>query len=102
MPSAVFGGAFFGVIIVYWFNERFGRRKALIIAGMVFNIGTTFQIASYGNYALFYIGRIVAGLAVGGISFVLPQYLSECSPAKSRGAVVGAVSCAAAHDEDPT
>jgi sugar porter (SP) family MFS transporter len=86
----VFGGAFFGVIVIYWLNERFGRRVALILSGMIFNIGTIFQIVCNGNVGAFYAGRIVAGLGVGGISFVVPQYLSECSPAIARGAVVGA------------
>ena len=79
-------------MIIYWFNERFGRRLALIGSGMVFNIGTIFQVACNGNVGAFYAGRIIAGLGVGGISFVVPQYLSECSPAVARGAVVGAVS----------
>ncbi|RFU32248.1 hypothetical protein B7463_g4092, partial [Scytalidium lignicola] len=89
MVSTFFGGAFFGVILMYWFNEKFGRRLALILAGMVFNCGIIFQVACHGNVPAFYAGRIIAGLGVGGISFVVPQYLSECSPARARGAVVG-------------
>lgn len=86
------GGAFFGVILMYYFNERYGRRLALIVAGLIFNIGVILQIASGGHIPTFYVGRIFSGMGVGGSTFAVPQYLSENSPAIARGGLIGAVS----------
>ncbi|OAA60352.1 quinate permease [Niveomyces insectorum RCEF 264] len=83
------GGAFFGVILIYWFNESFGRRRALVLSAMVFNIGVIIQMVSRGNIGVFYFGRVISGLGVGGISFAVPQYLSECAPPEVRGGCVG-------------
>ncbi|KAF2093306.1 MFS quinate transporter QutD [Rhizodiscina lignyota] len=82
-------GAFFGVIFCYWFNERYGRRIALIMAGCIFNIGVIMQLAAHGNHAVFYVGRILSGFGVGASTFISPQYLSETSPPSGRGAVIG-------------
>jgi MFS family permease len=79
-------------MISFWFNEKYGRRAALIVAGILFDIGVILQIASHGNVAVFYVGRIISGLGIGGSSFVVPQYLSENSPAIARGALIGCVS----------
>lgn len=40
------------------------------------------------QWALFNVGRVVAGLGVGLISTLIPMYQSECAPAWVRGAVV--------------
>ncbi|KAL4787203.1 general substrate transporter [Aspergillus varians] len=89
MVNTFQGGAFFGVMMFYYFNERFGRRVALIAAGCVFNIGVVLQVACHGNIPVFYVGRLVSGMGIGGTTFVIPQYLSECAPAAARGGIVG-------------
>ncbi|KAL4791206.1 general substrate transporter [Aspergillus venezuelensis] len=89
MVNTFQGGAFFGVMMFYYFNERFGRRVALIAAGCVFNLGVVMQVACHGNIPVFYVGRFVSGLGIGGTTFVIPQYLSECAPAAARGGIVG-------------
>lgn len=85
------GGAFFGVILMYYFNEKYGRRLTLIIAGLIFNVGVILQIASGGHVPTFYAGRILSGMGVGGSSFAVPQYISENSPAVARGGLLGVV-----------
>ncbi|KAL4920276.1 general substrate transporter [Aspergillus aurantiobrunneus] len=87
--SHVQGGAFFGVMMFYYFNERFGRRCALIAADCVFNVGVIMQVACQGKIPVFYVGRLVSGMGIGGTTFVIPQYLSECAPAAARGGIVG-------------
>jgi MFS family permease len=89
--SSVQAGAFFGVMAVYFVNERFGRRFALLWASVIFNIGVILSMASLGNIPLFYVGRIISGLGVGATTFAVPQYLSECAPASARGGIVGCV-----------
>jgi MFS family permease len=76
---------------MYLFNERFGRRLGLIVAGVLFNIGVILQITSNGHVPTFYVGRIFSGFGVGGSTFIVPQYLAECAPAIARGGLIGAV-----------
>lgn len=83
------GGCFFGAIAVYWFNERFGRRKSLMLAGTVFCAGVVMQLFSTGKIGLMYAGRAFTGLGVGSSSLVIPQYIAECSPPAVRGGLVG-------------
>ncbi|KAL4875814.1 general substrate transporter [Aspergillus karnatakaensis] len=89
MVNTFQGGAFFGVMMFYYFNERFGRRIALVAAGCVFNIGVILQVSCHGNLPAFYVGRLISGMGIGGTSFVIPQYLSECAPAAARGGIIG-------------
>jgi len=49
------------------------------------------QMACGGNIPVFYIGRFVSGLGIGGTTFVIPQFLSESAPAAARGGIVGCV-----------
>lgn len=79
-------------MLAYWSNEKYGRRMALMVAGWVFNIGVIIQMTCRGNIPVFYVGRLISGLGVGGISYIVPQYLSECAPAAARGGIIGCVS----------
>ncbi|KAJ3566020.1 hypothetical protein NPX13_g7291 [Xylaria arbuscula] len=89
MVNTFQGGAFFGVIMFYWINERYGRRNALHVTGWVFNLGVIIQTVAGGNIPAFYVGRVISGLGIGGLTFVVPQYLSECAPPSARGGIVG-------------
>ncbi len=42
-----------------------------------------------GNYALFFVGRAMQGVAAGFIGVVVPMYLAECLDANSRGKGAG-------------
>lgn len=61
-------------------------------AAWVFNIGVVLQMVCQGNIPVFYVGRFISGLGVGGTTFVVPQYLSECAPSAARGGIIGCVS----------
>lgn len=91
MYAVVQAGAFFGVMVVYFVNERWGRRFALLWASFIFNIGVILCMACRGNIPVFYVGRIISGLGVGASTFAVPQYLSECAPPAARGGIIGCV-----------
>ncbi|KAH7010145.1 MFS quinate transporter QutD [Ilyonectria destructans] len=82
-------GCFFGALLVYFTNDRLGRKPSLIGAGVIFNIGVILQLIGGGSIGLFYAGRALTGLGVGSSSVVIPQYIAECAPAAIRGALVG-------------
>ena len=54
-------GAFFGAILVYPITERLGRRPTLSLCGLLFNLGAIAQLASGGNIAAIYAGRVLTG-----------------------------------------
>ncbi|CTQ40866.1 MFS transporter, SP family, sugar:H+ symporter [Babesia microti strain RI] len=82
LSSFVFLGATLGAgltsVIV-----KFGRRKALLFIHLLNIVGTILCVAAQ-EFVTLLIGRLIAGLGVG-MSVVVPLYISEISPTKSRG-----------------
>ena len=71
-------------------SDKLGRRFAALAGIFVTCCGTALQAAASGDgaYAMFIIGRIIAGVGVGIVSTSVPLYQSEISPAKKRGKFV--------------
>lgn len=81
------GGAFFGCAMCFYIAERFGRKPTLILSAFIFMIGAMLQM--FGRLDCLYGGRALTGWGVGASAMILPIYVSECSPAKIRGRLVG-------------
>jgi SP family galactose:H+ symporter-like MFS transporter len=85
--SIVLVGAVVGAIMGGALTGRFGRRKMIILAGIIFTasaIGT-----ALAPTAAWLIGaRVVSGIAIGIASFISPMYIAELVPAKVRGSLV--------------
>ena len=77
-------GAVFGAVVIGRVADRIGRRPTLGALSVVFAIGIAIAALANG-YALLMLGRVVMGLGVGGVSSIVPTYLSEISPAQIRG-----------------
>ncbi|MFZ0844782.1 MAG: sugar porter family MFS transporter [Pseudolabrys sp.] len=85
--SSVLVGAVLGAAIGGALTNRFGRRKMIILAGIVFTasaIGT----AMAPTVTWLIVARVVSGLAIGIASFISPMYIAELVPAKVRGSLV--------------
>jgi sugar porter (SP) family MFS transporter len=85
--SAVLVGALIGAAAGGVLTDRFGRRKLIILAGIIFTasaVGT----ALAPTVAWLIAARIVSGLAIGLASFISPMYIAELVPANVRGALV--------------
>ncbi|NYV72892.1 sugar porter family MFS transporter [Streptomyces sp. UH6] len=65
-------------------SDRIGRRRILLLSGLLFGVGLL-ACALAPGFALFLAGRIVQGLAAGIASALVPVYLSEISDARNRG-----------------
>ncbi len=85
--SAVLFGAIIGAIFGGVWSDRFGRRKIIILAALIFTIGGI-GTALAGNIAWLIAGRIIVGIAIGVASFAAPLYISEVSPVNVRGKLV--------------
>lgn len=69
-------------------SDHLGRKKTLVLIAIIYlfaSIGTAFAT----NWVFFLVFRFIGGLGVGASSVTAPVYISEISPAKSRGKMVG-------------
>lgn len=66
--GAVFGlfsaGSIFGGLFVGWYSDSYGRKRSLIIAGVINIIGGALQAGS-AHIAMFLVARLVTGFAGG-------------------------------------
>ncbi|CAJ2637085.1 unnamed protein product [Trifolium pratense] len=85
--STALAGAIIGASVGGWINDRFGRKKAIILADTLFFIGSVVMAAAI-NPAILIVGRVFVGLGVGMASMASPLYISEASPTRVRGALV--------------
>ncbi|KAH7001016.1 sugar transporter [Ilyonectria destructans] len=80
-------GAMFGALANGPIADRLSRRWSILLANIIFLIGSIIQAASI-NIPMIFIGRFIAGLSVGQLSMVVPLYLSELAPPNLRGSLV--------------
>ena len=67
--------------------ERFGRKKSLIVIGILYLVSAVFSGAVVNWYSFMFF-RFLGGLAVGASSVVGPMFIAEISPASWRGRFV--------------
>jgi MFS transporter, SP family, galactose:H+ symporter len=85
--SVLLIGAIIGAITEGRIADRIGRRAALGVIGVTFAVGLAIA-ALARSYEVLLVGRVVIGFGVGGVSALIPTYLSEISPAQIRGRVL--------------
>ncbi|PWY84466.1 general substrate transporter [Aspergillus sclerotioniger CBS 115572] len=78
------GGAILGSVLVSYLSDPWGRRPVLFTGGLLASFGAALQAGAV-NVAMLIAGRLVAGLAVGLMSAIIPVYCSELSPPRIRG-----------------
>ncbi|KAG7662676.1 HGT3 [[Candida] subhashii] len=64
--------------------DKAGRRRTIRYGSFIFIIGGTLQAASTNIWYLS-LGRLIAGVAIGFLTTVVPCYQSEISPSHHRG-----------------
>lgn len=82
-------GCFFGALFSFPIAEKFGRKKTIMMAALVFLVGGTLMTAAQGSLNMIYAGRAIAGLGIGSSSLVVPVYISETAPPSIRGRLIG-------------
>jgi MFS family permease len=87
VTSAVLAGAALGAGFSGRLADHFGRRRMVIAVAVLFFIASLMTSLAPGVLSLI-AGRVLVGLAIGMCSYIGPLYISEISPAHSRGALV--------------
>lgn len=81
-----------GAIFQMAVGDKLGRLRLMQLMCIIVTIGTILQTASV-NFGMFLAGRILAGMAVGGLIGTVPVYLSEISAPHHRGLIGGISGC---------
>lgn len=84
--SALFG-CVVGAAIAGALSDALGRRKALMLAAILFLI-SAIGTALPRNLTELILFRIIGGIGVGAASMTSPMYIAEISPARIRGRMV--------------
>ena len=80
-------GTVFGAALGGWPSDALGRKKTLFWIGILYFV-SALGSALATDVNTFMVFRFIGGLGVGASSVAAPLYISEISPAKSRGQLV--------------
>jgi len=80
-------GTVFGALFGGFPSDRLGRKKTLFWIAVLYLVSAVGSALAFDWYS-FMIFRFLGGLGVGASSVAAPMYISEISPANSRGRLV--------------
>lgn len=86
ITASVLLGAILGAAIIGPMSDKFGRKKLLLTAAIIFFVGALGSGIGL-SYGMLVSSRVVLGVAVGAASALIPTYLAELAPADKRGGV---------------
>ncbi len=89
LSSAVVMCAALACLAAGWLTEKLGRKLMMLVSAAIAALACIPICMTDGNYAMFFVGRAMQGVAAGFIGVVVPMYLAECLDANSRGKGAG-------------
>lgn len=85
--SSVLVGCMIGASFAGMLSDRFGRKKSLLLAAVLFTV-SAIGAALPRSLTTLLLARMLGGIGVGVASMVSPLYIAEISPARIRGRLV--------------
>ncbi len=85
--SSALVGCIGGVAISGELGDRYGRRRVLLLAAVLFLL-SALGCGLLPTFSSIIAARIIGGIGVGIASSIVPLYISEIAPAKVRGQLV--------------
>ncbi|OTB18656.1 hypothetical protein K445DRAFT_8678 [Daldinia sp. EC12] len=86
--ASFLGGAFIGAVVQAPISNKWGRRKANLVAALIAIVAGILQSASY-HIAMLLVARVLCGIGAGMVMANSPVYMSEVAPPHTRGLLVG-------------
>lgn len=80
-------GSIFGVLCAGVLSDKFGRKKTMLVAAILFSI-SGIGCAISANFEQLVLFRMLGGIGIGVVSIISPLYISEVSVAQYRGRLV--------------
>lgn len=80
-------GCLLGSFIAGWLSDYTGRKKMLLVSGILFAVSSALTGWAH-SFDAFITWRIVGGVAIGLASNISPTYIAEMSPALWRGRLI--------------
>ena len=89
--SLSLGGALLGSGLAFVWGDDLGRRKELVLGGLLYMAGAGLVFASPENnngLTVVLLGRLLYGLGIGFSMHAAPAYIAETSPPSVRGVLI--------------
>jgi MFS transporter, SP family, arabinose:H+ symporter len=86
--SSALWGTMLGALLGGGPSDRYGRKKMLLVTGLLYLISALWCGLAQGVYS-FMAARFMGGVGIGISSVVSPLYISEIAPPKLRGRLTG-------------
>ena len=86
--AAVLAGSVISTIFAGLLSDLLGRKKMMIISGVLFVVSIP-MIALAQGFTPLVLGRLLQGISAGFIGVAVPLYLAECLGASNRGKGTG-------------
>lgn len=86
VTSSVLIGSSIGALSIGTLSDRFGRKRLLLFASILFLLGSGLSMTA-GGFVSMVVARIILGFAVGSASALTPAYLAELADAPHRGSL---------------
>jgi sugar porter (SP) family MFS transporter len=80
-------GCVVGAVLSGAVSDRFGRKKPLLLAALLFTVASL-GTGLAGSYLAFVLFRMVGGIGIGLASALSPMYIAEIAPPHLRGRLV--------------
>ncbi|PQE13087.1 Hexose carrier protein [Rutstroemia sp. NJR-2017a BBW] len=84
-------GCLLGAMFILWFGDSTGRRRAMILGGVIMILGVIIQVTAVKGHSAtvqFIIGRTITGVGNGINTSTIPTYQAECSRTTNRGLLI--------------
>lgn len=85
--SSALVGCMIGAALCIWVSDKFGRKRLLIFAGLLFSL-SALGTALADTFWWFNFYRIMGGIAMGIALNLSPLYIAEIAPPEKRGMLV--------------
>ncbi len=84
VASILILGVMLGILLTSFMSDRYPHQNFITFAAFIYLIGY-FIVACAFNIFFIWLGRVLAGIAMGIIFVIVPPYLAEMAPLKLRG-----------------